>query len=404
MKKVLIYSINYSPEKTGIGKYNGEMARFLSNQGFDVSVITAPPYYPEWKRHKGFRNTFSRSVDAGVSVYRSPCFVPEKVTTLKRFIHLLSFCLSSMVYLFKFLFNKQDVIFVVQPTLFCSFAALTYAKLTRAKSIMHIQDFEVDAFHSLSGGEGGKVVAFISKVESAIMNRYEVLSSISYQMMARALSKSSVHEKCFYFPNWSDVEFMSPGQDVSEIRKHFGIADGQKAVLYSGNIGEKQGLDIIVDLAAMYQQRQDVTFLIVGEGAYLGSLQDLVFSSGLTNIKLMPLQPWGQVPKMLCMATCHLVIQRLGVSEAVLPSKLTNILACGGNSVVSSESGSELASLADNFPGIFRVVEPENVVELKEAVDFYLDEESTINTVARSFALENLDVNKVIPRFIDEAF
>ena len=125
--KFILYSLNYSPELTGIGKYNGEMCSELVLRGVNVSAVVAPPYYPEWVVHKGYSSvSYNNSTVNGVSVTRCPLFVPQKVTTLKRIIHLASFALSSGVALLSKLLSKPDVLFLVQPTLFCAPVALLY--------------------------------------------------------------------------------------------------------------------------------------------------------------------------------------------------------------------------------------------------------------------------------------
>ncbi|MCP4443041.1 MAG: colanic acid biosynthesis glycosyltransferase WcaI, partial [Aureispira sp.] len=143
--KLLLYSINYSPELTGIGKCNGDMVAEISAHNVETHVITAPPYYPEWKLHKGFKNWWSTEQAGGVTVYRCPLYIPKFPTAFKRILHLISFAKSSGFRLFSLFKLKPDVVFLVQPTLFCAPAALIYCKLTGAKSILHIQDFEVDA-------------------------------------------------------------------------------------------------------------------------------------------------------------------------------------------------------------------------------------------------------------------
>ncbi|MEY8240370.1 MAG: glycosyltransferase, partial [Cycloclasticus sp.] len=116
--KLLLQSINHAPELTGIGKYNGELAPALAQRGIKTHVLTAPPYYPEWKVHDGFKNKYSRSQQNGVTVYRCPLYVPKKVNTVKRLIHLASFAFSSGLRLLTLLRLKPDVLFLVQPTLF----------------------------------------------------------------------------------------------------------------------------------------------------------------------------------------------------------------------------------------------------------------------------------------------
>ena len=95
-RRILLVTINYWPELTGIGKYTGEMAEWLSERGFEVKVITAPPYYPAWKVSDGYSSVFYRKEKInGVSVIRCPLWVPGKLSGLKRILHLASFSLTS---------------------------------------------------------------------------------------------------------------------------------------------------------------------------------------------------------------------------------------------------------------------------------------------------------------------
>ena len=93
--KILVYGINYSPELTGIGKYTGEMVEWMARKGHDVRVITAPPYYPQWKVNGRYSCWRYRREEGDAIVWRCPLYVPEQPSTLKRLLHLGSFALSS---------------------------------------------------------------------------------------------------------------------------------------------------------------------------------------------------------------------------------------------------------------------------------------------------------------------
>ena len=113
--KILIYGINYAPELTGIGKYSAEMAEWLAARGHSVSVVTAPPYYPQWRVHDGYRaGRYAREERAGVSVRRAPLWVPARPGGVKRLLHLASFALSSLPSLLRAA-GRPDVILVVEP-------------------------------------------------------------------------------------------------------------------------------------------------------------------------------------------------------------------------------------------------------------------------------------------------
>lgn len=398
--KIDLLSLNYSPELTGIGKYNGEMCPWLANAGDDVSVICAPPYYPEWSVHSGYSGgVYQNETIDGVSITRCPLFVPKEPSTLKRLIHLSSFSLSSAFALFSRLFRRPDVLVVVEPTLFSVPAVLIYCKLTNTRSVLHIQDYEVDAMFGLGmAGKSGLLAKFAFAVERFLMRRFDAVSSISYSMLDKAREKGVDKESLIFFPNWSDTDFVHPDVDGSALRESWAVKPGEKVVLYAGNIGAKQGLELVIEAAQRYTGRPDVRFFMVGAGAYVDDLKTLCISKGVTNIEFKPLQEWEDVPAMLAMADVHLVVQKKGAADAVLPSKLTNILSVGGNTVVTAEPHTELGRLADEYPGIYSCVDPEDVDAFCSGLDIELQKSGT-NKVARSYAEQNLNKEAILSRF-----
>lgn len=128
--KILVYGINYSPELTGIGKYTGEMVAWMAQQGHDVRVITAPPYYPQWKVNGRYSSWRYRREEGDAIVWRCPLYVPEQPSTLKRLLHLGSFALSSFFPLLAQRRWKPDRIIGVVPTLFCTPGMRLLAKLS----------------------------------------------------------------------------------------------------------------------------------------------------------------------------------------------------------------------------------------------------------------------------------
>ena len=405
--KLIIYSLNYSPELTGIGKYNGELAEELNKLGMEIHVVTAPPYYPEWKRFSGFRNWWNKSFSGGVTVYRCPLYVPSKVTNFKRLIHLLSFALTSSFRLLSLLRLKPEVMFLVQPTLFCAPMALLYAKLVGAKAVLHIQDFEVDALFGLReskrDGEGGFLKRVVCHAESYLMRRFDLVSSISFSMLANAERKSISKDKLCFFPNWSDTGFVTPDSNGAEIRRRWGYSETDRVVVYSGNIGQKQGLEIVLDAAEAISDRSEVKFVVIGSGAYGETLRSSAAQRCLSNIDFKSLQAWEDVPKILAMADVHLVVQKRGAADAVLPSKLTNILSAGGHALVTADPHTELGRMADHHPGLYEVVEPEDATAFVEGLERCLAKDTTKpNMVARQYALDFLNKEKVINRFVKD--
>lgn len=406
--KLLLLSLNYAPELTGIGKYNGELVDALSTRGITSYVVTAPPYYPEWRRHKGYKNWWSSERKGGfVEVYRCPLYVPSNPSTFKRLLHLASFAFSSACRLLTLLSKKPDVVLVVQPSLFCAPAALLYSKLTGAKSVLHIQDFEVDAMFGLGMSNSSALKRCAQAFETFLMKRFDVVSSISFSMLERAKSKGAEDNQLHYFPNWADLAFVTPAISGDSLRNRWQLEKDDYVVLYSGNVGEKQGLEIILDAAQVMRDEAalnnpKVKFIIIGNGANRLRLEAQAKTLGLSNVQFKPLQPWELMPQILAMADLHLVVQKRGAADAVLPSKLTNILSAGGHALVTAEPDTELGKIAQKFPGIYDCVEPETPTVFVAALSKLAAKgRQEKNAIARQYAEQNMDINNILDSFTE---
>lgn len=399
--KILIYGINYSPELTGIGKYSGEMASWLAAEGHEVRVVTSPPYYPKWSISEDYQNCYSQTNIDNIRVTRCPLFVPSRPTTITRILHLLSFSLSSAFPILSSLFWKPDIVIQIVPTLFCSLQTLLLSRLSGAKAVVHIQDYEVDAMFGLSMLSSGTVQRIGYWTEQKILNRFDLVSTISDEMMKRAIQKGVRPEKLIFFPNWSEIKRFSDVIKNKNLLKELGVPTNKKVILYSGNMGEKQGLETVVNVAKSMEKNTDIHFLMVGEGAAKVNLKHLANTLSLTNMTFLPLQSYEKLPELLASANCHLVIQRSGAADAVLPSKLTNILAVGGNAVITANLDTSLGALCSKFNGIATLVMPESIPALQDGI-FAALKMPEPNYVASLYAQNHFDKNVILNQFFND--
>ena len=166
-------------------------------------------------------------------------------------------------------------------------------------------------------------------------------------------------------------------------------------------MGEKQGLEIVVGAAKKMELNKEIHFLMVGEGAAKAKLEDLANTLSLTNMTFLPLQSYAKFPELLASANCHLVIQKSGAADAVLPSKLTDILAVGGNAVITADRDTTLGSLCSKFVGIATRVDPESISALQDGILMTLKMPEP-NSIARLYAQDHLDKDVVLTRFLRE--
>ena len=396
--RILVYGINHAPELTGIGKYSGEMSAWLAQQGHEVTVVTAPPYYPDWRVCQGYsRWRITRAIEQGVAVYRCPLYVPRHPTALMRLLHLFSFSFTSTLALLRLWRWRPDWVVFVVPTLFCALQSLLYARLTGGRVLLHVQDFEVDALFGLGMAKTGPLAKIAYACERWLMSRFDRVSTISTGMLQRAKAKGVPEDRLVFFPNWSEVARFQGVVRSPELLSNLGVNPLHRVVLYAGNMGEKQGLELVLDVASGFQHDPMLTFLLVGEGSGRERLQSL--AQGLPNVVFAPLQPYEDLPALLASATVHLVVQKRGAADAVLPSKLTNILAVGGNAVITSEADTTLGRLCLDHPGLAVCVEPESVDALYEGITQALAM-PTMNAVASRYAETYLDKEAILQRFL----
>lgn len=391
--RILIHGINYAPELTGIGKYTGEMAEKLASEGHDVTVITAPPYYPEWKVHSAYKKKgWYVEHSNGVKIYRVPLYVPAKVSSIKRIVHEFSFLSASVPVWFGFLFKKKfDVVLSIAPPFHLGVLPLLYGKIRRSPVISHIQDLQIDAAQKLGMIRNNRLLKLMFSLERFILKHSANVTTISNGMMRNILKKGIENDKTAVVPNWVDTEHIKPTPVQDSLRHKFNIPLNHKVVMYSGNLGEKQGLEVIIEVAEMLKLRSDVHFLIVGTGGMKDALVRMAEEKELQNIHFHPLQPYEQLNALLATADAHLVLQRASAADLVMPSKLGGILAAGGCAIVTASPGTYLHDIVDTHQmGI--IAKPESANALLKAIEESIDGEGVdvYKTNARFFAERNL--------------
>lgn len=398
--KILIYGLHFKPDLIGIGKYTGEMADWLHKNKYNIRVITAPHFYPEWKLDKNVSG-FNYS-NTPYLVCRCPIYVPSKPRSMTRLLHFLSFAITSIPILLRNLSWKPDIIIAIEPPFFIAPLTLFFSKLSKVKSILHIQDLEIDAAYSLNILKKGILHKIIFKIEKFILNRFDTITTISSGMEKVLIEKGIDKSKIHIFPNWTDIENIHPQIDNNYLKKRLKIDNNEKIILYAGNMGEKQNLEIILNVADQIQQKKiNCTFIMVGEGSSKTRLINYSKKLSLNNIQFLPLLPSNDLGALLTLADIHLITQNKNISDYVLPSKLTNILSAGGVSIIAANSDTELSNLVYKH-GIGYLIKPNSEDELLKAIITLLNNRllrEKISKNARKYAERYLSQDKILPEF-----
>ncbi|MEG8222719.1 WcaI family glycosyltransferase [Sphingomonas sp. HH69] len=391
---ILLLGLNYAPEPVGIGPYTTGLARGLVGRGHQVTVLSGKPYYPQWRPYPGQPKGRTITVENGVRIIRVPHYIPESPSGGKRIAHHLSFAASVLAPALREAGKAADLVFTVAPSLLSVPVAALAARRAKAPLWLHVQDFEVEAAFATGLLDAKSTAARLARgIEDRILRLADLASSISPQMCAKLESKGIPARHVYQLRNWSNADFDFAHADPSGYRREWGLGD-RKVALYSGNIANKQGLEIVIEAARVLSVRDDLAFVICGEGPNRERLQSL--ASGLGNVQFHDLQPSERMADFLSLADVHLLPQVVGAADLVLPSKLTNMLASGRPVVATAAAGT---GLYDEVEGCGINTPPGDSHALAMAIAGIIDDPALamrLGECARQRAMDRWSQNAII--------
>ena len=230
-----------------------------------------------------------------------------------------------------------------------------------------------------------------------MLRRFDVVSTISHRMVERAVSKGVSQAKRVLFPNWADISAVFTDGDRGVFRDELGISNSTTVALYSGNMGAKQGLEILAEAAALLQHEAELVFVFCGNGVARAEL--VASCAGLPNVHFLDLQPLEKLGALLTTADIHLLPQRADAADLVMPSKLTGMLASGRPVVATAHEGTEVARVV---AGCGIVVPPEDAKAFANAIVALAVnplERGRLGRAARAYAEKNLARDAVLGVF-----
>lgn len=401
--RVHLIGINYWPDETGIAGFSTGRAEYLASQGHIVSICTAPPYYPQWKVPTNYRRWwFQREERAGVTIFRCPLYVPARVTALRRIVHEASFIASAA--LRSMFVKKPDVLVVVSPPLGLAVLAALLAWWWRVPYLFDVQDLQPDAALDLGMVKPGLFTKLLFAVERLGYRRAGAVSTITDAMRARIVSKGTSPTKVHRLALWAEPALFMLQQEADdpEIREELGLGDAF-LILHVGNMGVKQGLDVVLYAANQTPPDSNVRYVLVGDGAVRSALESRAQQLGLSNVSIISLLPREKFQRLLATAQVCLVSQQGSVADIVFPSKVLTLLAAAKPVIASVTPASEVATVIA-VAGAGVVVPPEDPAALVAAVlQLQTNREQRLKSgnAGRVFARERWERERTLSSFAD---
>lgn len=397
---ITLIGLNFYPESTAIGLYSTQLAQYLEAHNVELNVITAFPYYPQWKIASDYQDkpSYLKEEFGKINVYRYKQYVPAKPTFSKRILHILSFTWGSFWNLWKI--KKCDVVISIVP--FTSATLLGYIQKKRfhAKSWIHIQDFEFDAAFQLGltkSGEqkGGMVYRFLMWIEKSLFSKADKVSTISHTMIEKLRKKTTA--PTYLLPNWIDEKQIDP----AFAKAHPYLTSSKFKILYSGNIGDKQDWDFFLKFAEAIDDKR-FEIIIVGDGSKRVWLEEAIKS--YSNTTLYPPVPYEELSDLLCSAEVHILFQKPEVLDTVMPSKILGMMASAKPSIITGHAQSEVAtSMAQSQGGYYSSEkEVDTVIHQLEALGNSPEVSKEMGIKAREYVVSNFAKNQILASFLKE--
>lgn len=394
-KRFIIWGVNYPPELTGIAPFNRAMCEYLASKGHRVSMVTSFSYYPGWRKRDEDKGTIFRTdVLNGVPVHRCWHYVPPKPTPLKRILHELSFIATSLLRVL--LLPRPDVFIVVSPPLLLGVAAWFAGVVKRAPFVFHVQDLQPDAAASLGMLRGGLLLRALYGLESFAYRKAARVSGISPGMLRAFQSKGVSSGKTILFPNGINLAGPQTLPARGRFRRRMGISASDVLALYSGNLGVKHGVDILLE-AARLPAAAAIRTVICGDGARREELERRAREMGLGRVTLLPLQPEADYLEMLVDADIYVVTQQPSSGSLFFPSKLLNGLAMSKAVLVVADENSELTRAArdSGFAAVAPPGRPDEVARALKSLAADAGRRAALGQAGRRY-VEQFETNRIL--------
>lgn len=363
--RLLILTIYYDPEP--IPKA-AELARELQRRGHQVTVVTAFPHYPDGVLYPGYRLApWRREVRDGVPVLRTFIYPYHGKSAALRMVNYGTWMLSSM--LAAFLTPKCDVMYVWHPPLTVGVSAWVISKLKRTPYVYDNQDLWPESALASGLMRPGRVVRFLYRLADWVYARAPKILVVSRGAAAHLEARGVPAAKLGVTPHWIETSAFATGS-ARDVRAELGLGD-RFIVMFAGNLGTVQGLETIIEAAALVPPHREVEFVIVGDGSDRARLEALARSLQLTNVRFVGRHPADTMPDFFRAADVLVVhLRPSDVADHAIPTKVLAYLAAGRPIVCATgPAAAEVVTAA----GAGLVVPPGQPDKLAGAIERLMD-------------------------------
>lgn len=334
----------------------------LGALGHELHVVTALPWYREHAVEEGWGGKLTRTEQrTWGEITRVHPFPTDKTNIAARAAAFAGFTAIGLGTAVTDRFDA-DIVFAMSPPLSLGVAGWLAAKRRGVPFVFNIQDVFPDVAIETGTISNPRVIRAAKSLEKSVYDRADVVTVLSEEMQRNVENKTDSATRII--PNFVDLSMFEPQPHENSYREEYGL-EGKRVVMYCGNVGFSQSIELLADAAREMTDLEDVVFVVNGGGSAIGDVRDR--AEGLENFRMIPYQPVERVPEVLAAADIHVIPLRKGLAWSSVPSKLYKILAVERPVVASVDAGTEVARVVVEA-GAGRSVPPDESKPLVEAL------------------------------------
>ncbi|MGH2748882.1 MAG: glycosyltransferase family 4 protein [Actinomycetota bacterium] len=361
---LVVVTPHFAPDVAPTGDVVTRITEELADRNHRIDVVTSLPWYREHKIEPGFEGRLIRYEDMP---WGRIARVHPFPTVDKRNIARRAAAFAGFSILAAFAGSRGgpvDGVLALSPPLTLGLAGWKIARARRGAFVFNIQDVYPDVAVELGMLNNRLLIAGASRLERFCYRRADLITVLSEDLKENIARRISDPSKIRVVPNFVDTQWIRPAPRSNAYRRELGLND-EFVVMYAGNVGLSQSLDLMIEAATALAHDKDIVFVINGQGARRAELE--VRAASLPNVRFADMQPPARLPEVLSAADVHVVPLRRGLARSSVPSKTYSILAAARPIIASVDGGSEVARVVE-AAGAGIAVPPEDPEAFTKAV------------------------------------
>ncbi len=335
--KIQVLCPHFEPDSAPTGEFMSAIVNNLGDMGHELHVVTALPWYRHHAIEPGWEGSMTQIEERSWGqITRVNPFPTDKTNIAARAAAFGAFTGIGLITAVTARF-RPDVVFAMSPPLSLGIAGWLAAKRRGVPFVFNIQDVFPDVAIETGTISSPRVIAAAKKLEKLVYDKADVVTVLSEEMQRNVEKKTNSRTEII--PNFVDISTFEPQPKENSYRDEFGLT-GKRVVMYCGNVGFSQSIELLADAARELADIEDLMFVVNGGGSAIAEVHRR--AEGLENFKVIPYQPVERVPEVLASADLHVIPLRKGLAWSSVPSKLYKILAVERPVIASVDEGTEV--------------------------------------------------------------